>query len=88
HFMRKIVEDKRISEDIRVAAEKVIKVLNEYVMDNNVRLEFHGSKFPEANGVSIELPLYRSINYSYQKTSFSQNSKWDEFVNKLKEIIK
>jgi len=77
-FMKLIVEDKTISEDVRNKAQEVIKKLDEYVL-----AEFHVGKYPGANGVTIELPSWGAPVSAYQETLFAKDTKWDEMLKKI-----
>jgi len=78
-FMRLIVEDKTISEEVRNKAQEVIKKVDEYIL-----AEFHVGKYPGANGVSIELPLEDNTPRVYYETLFAKDTKWDEMLNHLR----
>jgi len=77
-FMRLIVEDKTISEEVRNKAQEVIKKVDEYVV-----AEFHVGKYPGANGVTIELPSWGTPPSAYQETLFAKDTKWDEMLKKI-----
>jgi cell fate (sporulation/competence/biofilm development) regulator YlbF (YheA/YmcA/DUF963 family) len=77
-FMKLIVEDKTISEEVRNKAQEVMKKLDEYVL-----AEFHVDKYPGANGVTIELPSWGGPKSDYQETLFAKDTKWDEMLKKI-----
>lgn len=81
HFMELIVKDETISKNIRDKAEGVIKALNEYVI-----AETHVPKYPNANGVTIELPSWGGPKSEYKETLFAKDTKWDEMLEKLNKV--
>lgn len=81
HFMQLIVDDQTISAEVREKAQQVIKALDEYVI-----AEFHVSKYPNANGVTIELPSYGGAKTEYKETLFAKDTKWDELLDKLAKV--
>ncbi len=78
HFMELITQDESISKEVRDKVQDVIKAIDEYVI-----AEFHVGKYPNANGVTIELPSYGKIKSEYQDTLFAKDTKWDEMINKI-----
>ncbi|MCS7243295.1 MAG: clostripain-related cysteine peptidase [Candidatus Calescibacterium sp.] len=81
HFMQLIAEDNTISLDVREKAKEVIKSLDQYVI-----AEFHVEKYPNANGVTIELPSYGGVKSDYKDTMFAKDTKWDEMLDKLNKV--
>lgn len=77
-FMRLIVEDKSISEEVRNKAKAVMDALDQYVL-----AEFHVDKYPGANGVTIELPSYGGPSSDYKETQFAKDTSWDEMLSKI-----
>ncbi|MFN3995715.1 MAG: clostripain-related cysteine peptidase, partial [bacterium] len=69
-------------------AERVLRVLRNFV----ITAASHSSKYEYANGVSIELPLYKIANVAnseeYKETLFAKDTLWDEMLNRIYEYAR
>lgn len=77
-FCRRIVLSEDVKDDkLKAAAQKVMDEVYEAVM-----LEEHSTDYPDAQGLSINLPSFNSsMSEEYKQTLFAKDTGWDKAVN-------
>jgi hypothetical protein len=86
HFAQLISESDEVKDDaVKDAARKLMNVIKGNDSDSGLILKNqNSSRYPNAYGVSIEVPTGKSGSpKEYQEVRLSQDTKWDEAVNKF-----
>lgn len=79
-FCRRIVLSEEVKDEkLKEAAQKVMDEVYEAVM-----LEEHSPEYPDAQGLSINLPSFNtSMSKEYKETLFAQDTGWDKTIGYL-----
>ncbi|MCL5773229.1 MAG: clostripain-related cysteine peptidase [Firmicutes bacterium] len=79
HFAEQITSSDKIKdEELKKSAQEVVDVLK-----NTVLAEQHSDKYPNAHGLTVELPSWGSPSPEYKKTDFAKDTKWEDALKKL-----
>ncbi len=79
HFCELIVNSKDIKDDnLKAAAKDVMAAIKAAVI-----AEEHSEQYPNAHGLTVEIPKYGGVEAGYKDLQFAKDTMWDEGMNKM-----
>ncbi|MCD4782641.1 MAG: hypothetical protein K8T10_02300 [Candidatus Eremiobacteraeota bacterium] len=79
HFSELVSKSDDISDvNLKEAAKGMMAAIKEAVIE-----EQHSSKYPNAHGLTAEIPSYGGVDSGYTDLKFAKDTKWDEAMNKM-----
>lgn len=79
HFAEQIANSEDISDEkLKKAARGMMKAI-----ENAVVAEQHSSRYPNAHGLTAEIPTWGSVDSEYKDLRYAENTLWDEAMNKM-----
>jgi len=79
HFCELIVNSKDIKDDnLKAAAKDVMAAIKAAVI-----AEEHSAQYPNAHGLTVEIPKYGGVEAGYKDLQFAKDTMWDEGMNKM-----
>lgn len=79
HFAELVVKSPDIKDEgLKETAKGVMAAIKDAVI-----AEEHSTKYPNAHGLTAEIPTYGGVGRGYDKLQFAKDTKWDEAMNKM-----
>lgn len=79
HFAQLVAESPDVKdEDLKKTAGGLMKSLKGSIIE-----EQHASRYPNAHGLTAEIPIYGKVGRGYTDLKFAKETKWDEAMNKI-----
>ena len=79
HFAQLVSESKDIKDNnLKKTAKGLMDSIKKAVI-----AEQHTASFPNAHGLTAEIPTYGSVRSGYEELQFRKNTKWAEAMNKI-----
>ena len=79
HFAEQIVKNETITDDkLKTAAKGMMAAI-----DKAVVAEQHSSRYPNAHGLTAEIPSYGGVKSGYEDLKFRRDTNWAEAMNKI-----
>ncbi|MCD4782640.1 MAG: hypothetical protein K8T10_02295 [Candidatus Eremiobacteraeota bacterium] len=79
HFAELVSKSDDISDEkLKDAAKGMMAAIKDAVIK-----EQHSSKYPNAHGLTAEIPTYGEVGNGYTDLKFARDTKWDEAMNKI-----
>ncbi len=79
HFAEQITKDESIKDEkLKKAAKALMDALKEAVI-----AEQHSSRYPNAHGLTAEIPSWGGVGKGYTDLKYAENTLWDEAMNSL-----
>jgi len=79
HFSELVSKSEDIGDEkLKEAAKGMMKAVKDAVIK-----EQHSSSYPNAHGLTAEIPSYGGVDNGYTDLKFAKETKWDEAMNKM-----
>lgn len=79
HFAQQVVESKQVTD---MNLKETAKELMNSIKDAVIR-EQHSSRYPNAHGLTAEIPTSGTVGKGYGDLKYAQDTLWDEAMNKM-----
>ena len=79
HFAQQVAGDERITDnELKKGARAMMDSINKAVI-----AEQHSDEFPDAHGLTAEIPSFGGLDVRYGKLSYAKQTLWDEAIKKI-----